>query len=70
MKVDKEIASMSRMVDLMRAFNDVKAAIGCLIKAVYHCPPFLQFLDKNQCKALKKYKKEQEEDDSDSNSNP
>ena len=70
MKVDIQLVSTSRMVDLMQAFNDAKAAIGCPIKAVYHCPTFLQFLDKNECKALKKYKKEQEEDDSNSDSNP
>jgi hypothetical protein len=32
--------------------------IGCPIKAAYHCPIFLQFLDKNKCKVLKKYKRE------------
>jgi hypothetical protein len=70
MKVDTEFASMSRMVDMMQAFNDAKATIGCPFQAAYHCPTFMQFLDKNECKTLKKYKKEQEEDDSDSHSNP
>ena len=68
--VDKEFASMSHMVDLMWAFHDAKATIGCPVKAAYHCPTFLQFLDKNERKVLKKYKIEHEEDDSDSHSNP
>jgi len=69
-KVNKELASMSHMVDLMQAFNNAKAAIGCPVKAGYHCPTFLQFLDKNECKALKKYKKDHEEDGSKSDFNP
>jgi hypothetical protein len=40
MKMDKEFASISRMVDMMQVFNDAKAAIGCPIKAAYHCPTF------------------------------
>ena len=68
-KVDKELAGAYNMVELMSAFKDVKAAIGCPIKAAYHCPTFVQFLDKNEHKALKTFKKEQEEDDSDSYSN-
>ena len=68
--MDKELASMSHMVDLMQAFNSGKAAIGCPIKAGFHRPTFLQFLGKNKRKALKKYKKEHEEDDSASDINP
>ena len=68
--IQRSIQSDMNIVDLMRVFNDAKAAIGCCIKAAYHCPTFLQFLDKNKRKVLKKYKKEQEEDDRDNHSNP
>ena len=53
---------------MMNAFNTVKTAMQCPIKAVYHCPIFELFLDKQECKLLKKHKQEQEEDSSDSES--
>ena len=56
------------MVELMTAFNAAKTAMGCPIKAAYHCSTFMQFLDRKERKALKKYKKEQEKEDSNSDS--
>ena len=67
-KVDNELSSATRMVEMMNAFNNAKTAMQCPIKAAYHCPIFEQFLDKKERKLLKKYKQEQEEDSSDSES--
>jgi hypothetical protein len=55
--VDKEFASTSHMVDLMRAFNDAKAAIGCPIKAAYHCPIFCNSLTKMNARCLRSIKR-------------
>lgn len=52
LKVDKELASASHMVELMNSFKDAKAAMQCPLKAAFHHPTFVQFFDKKERKAL------------------
>ena len=61
---DKELQDTMRISKLMTAFKDAKEAMGGPIKAAYHCPAFVQFLDKSEKRELAAYKAEQEEEDS------
>ena len=56
------------MVELMNAFNTVRSSVGCPIKAAFHCPTFVQFLDRKKCNALNNHKKKKEGDNNESDS--